>query len=292
MNQSASTFGYDKLDRIRKEKTPTREQTYTYDERGNRQSIVTAKSPTIADSSYTYDVLNRLKTYTKNGKESTYTYYPGELRASKEIDGKTTHYVYLNGNVIEELDEKNNLQARNIWGNVENKQETMSNPFLYAGEIYDEELGLIYLRARYYDPNDGWFITEDTYKGQVDNPLSLKRYTYVHNNPLSNVDPTGNWSTQITANWTLNEYKNKWANATTIAERKDAEQGAKMLRDRMRKAGISEKDIMQGSDAMIPETRVMMIAKIETLLKIENDPLRFKIIHRHILMEGIGGQRI
>ncbi|MBG9797556.1 hypothetical protein ABD73_07330 [Brevibacillus laterosporus] len=116
VNQSASTFGYDKLDRIRKETTPTRKQTYTYDERGNRQSIVTAKSPTIADSSYTYDALNRLKTYTKNGKESTYTYYPGELRASKEIDGKTTHYVYLNGNVIEELDEKNNLQARNIWG--------------------------------------------------------------------------------------------------------------------------------------------------------------------------------
>ncbi|WP_246329075.1 hypothetical protein [Brevibacillus halotolerans] len=31
----------------------------------------------------------------------------------------------------------------------------MSNPFLYAGEIYDEESGMIYLRARYYDPNDG-----------------------------------------------------------------------------------------------------------------------------------------
>ncbi|XOS93542.1 hypothetical protein ACLMAB_08710 [Brevibacillus laterosporus] len=116
INQSASTFGYDKLDRIRKEKTPTREQTYTYDERGNRQSILTAKSPTIADSSYTYDALNRLQTYTKNGKESTYTYYPGELRASKEINGKTTHYVYLNGNVMEELDDKNHLQARNIWG--------------------------------------------------------------------------------------------------------------------------------------------------------------------------------
>ncbi|RFB34844.1 wall-associated protein [Brevibacillus sp. VP] len=246
VNQSSSTFGYDKLDRIRKEKTPTREQTYTYDERGNRQSIVTAKSPTIADSSYTYDVLNRLKTYTKNGKESTYTYYPGELRASKEIDGKTTHYVYLNGNVIEELDEKNNLQACNIWGNellyrddvkgekqgyyytnahgdiveikdkagqtlnkyeydlwgnVESKQEKMSNPFLYAGEMYDEESGLIYLRARYYDPNDGRFITEDTYKGQVDNPLSLNRYTYVHNNPVSNVDPTGNWCESKDGRW-------------------------------------------------------------------------------------------
>ncbi|WP_255193631.1 hypothetical protein [Brevibacillus laterosporus] len=89
-----------------RKKTSTREQTYTYDERGNRQSILIAKSPTIADGSYTYDALNRLKTYAKNGQESTYTYYPGELRASKETEGKTTHCVYLNGNVIEELDER------------------------------------------------------------------------------------------------------------------------------------------------------------------------------------------
>ncbi|RAP24773.1 hypothetical protein C2W64_02780 [Brevibacillus laterosporus] len=255
VNQSASTFGYDKLDRIRKEKTPAREQTYTYDERGNRQSIWTAKAPSVADSSYTYDALNRLTTYTKNDKESTYTYYPGELRASKEADGKTTRYVYLNGHVIEELDDKNNLQARNIWGNellyrddvadkkqgyyyanahgdiievkdkdgqtlnqyeydlwgnVESKQEKMTNPFLYAGELYDEESGLIYLRARYYDPNEGRFITEDTYKGQVDNPLSLNRYAYVHNNPLRFTDPSGHdawlvhgtWSDEKT--WTKN----------------------------------------------------------------------------------------
>ncbi|MGG4441594.1 hypothetical protein ABEX32_12880 [Brevibacillus fortis] len=32
---------------------------------------------------------------------------------------------------------------------------------------------------------------EDTYKGQVDNPLSLNRYTYTHNNPLRFVDPSG-----------------------------------------------------------------------------------------------------
>ncbi|PPA86071.1 hypothetical protein C4A75_05575 [Brevibacillus laterosporus] len=68
----------------------------------------------------------------------------------------------------------------------------MSNPFLYVGEVYDEESGLIYLRARYYDPNDGRFITEDTYKGQVDNPLSLNRYSYVYNNPIRFDDPTGN----------------------------------------------------------------------------------------------------
>ncbi|MGG2919420.1 RHS repeat-associated core domain-containing protein [Brevibacillus parabrevis] len=50
--------------------------------------------------------------------------------------------------------------------------------------MYDKESGFYYLRARYYDPKMGRFISEDTVKGQVDNPLSLNRYTYVHNNPL------------------------------------------------------------------------------------------------------------
>ncbi|KZE40469.1 hypothetical protein AV540_25735, partial [Brevibacillus parabrevis] len=59
------------------------------------------------------------------------------------------------------------------------------------GEMYDKESGFYYLRARYYDPKMGRFISEDTYKGQVDNPLSLNRYTYTHNNPLRFVDPTG-----------------------------------------------------------------------------------------------------
>ncbi len=38
----------------------------------------------------------------------------------------------------------------------------------------------------------GRFINEDTYEGQIDNPLSLNLYTYVHNNPLKYVDPSGN----------------------------------------------------------------------------------------------------
>ncbi|MGG1475210.1 RHS repeat-associated core domain-containing protein, partial [Brevibacillus agri] len=70
-------------------------------------------------------------------------------------------------------------------------KETMMNPFAYAGEMYDKESGFYYLRARYYDPKMGRFVSEDTVKGQVDNPLSLNRYTYVENNPLRYVDPTG-----------------------------------------------------------------------------------------------------
>ncbi|WP_425456364.1 hypothetical protein [Brevibacillus fluminis] len=35
---------------------------------------------------------------------------------------------------------------------------------------------MYYLRATYYYPSVGRFISEDTNKGQVENPLSLKRY--------------------------------------------------------------------------------------------------------------------
>ncbi|WP_258022740.1 polymorphic toxin-type HINT domain-containing protein [Brevibacillus formosus] len=42
---------------------------------------------------------------------------------------------------------------------------------------------------------------EDTYKGQVDNPLSLNRYTYVLNNPLIFIDPTGHAEVSFGAIW-------------------------------------------------------------------------------------------
>lgn len=69
--------------------------------------------------------------------------------------------------------------------------ENISNPPKYAGEVYDQETGLYYLRARYYDPALGRFINEDIYEGQINNPLSLNLYTYCYNNPLSYIDPTG-----------------------------------------------------------------------------------------------------
>ncbi|MEA4963964.1 MAG: RHS repeat-associated core domain-containing protein [Lutispora sp.] len=47
------------------------------------------------------------------------------------------------------------------------------NPYRYAGYRYDEETGIYYLNARYYDPKIARFLTEDTYRGQIYDPLSL-----------------------------------------------------------------------------------------------------------------------
>ncbi|MDD6827478.1 MAG: RHS repeat-associated core domain-containing protein, partial [Oscillospiraceae bacterium] len=61
----------------------------------------------------------------------------------------------------------------------------------YAGYFYDAETGLYYLNARFYDPETARFIQQDSYSGNILDPLSLNLYTYAQNNPISYYDPTG-----------------------------------------------------------------------------------------------------
>jgi hypothetical protein len=49
----------------------------------------------------------------------------------------------------------------------------------------------LYLRARYYQPEVGRFVTEDPWMGDTWRPGSLNRYVYVVNNPVNFIDPTG-----------------------------------------------------------------------------------------------------
>ena len=68
------------------------------------------------------------------------------------------------------------------------------NPFRYCGEYFDKETGTIYLRARYYNPATSRMLTEDSYPGDIMDPLSLNLYTYCHNDPINFFDPTGHWA--------------------------------------------------------------------------------------------------
>ena len=68
------------------------------------------------------------------------------------------------------------------------------NPFRYRGYYYDEETGLYYLNARYYDPETGRFISADisvsTGQGFVGNNM----FAYCVNNPVNYYDPTGEFA--------------------------------------------------------------------------------------------------
>ena len=61
----------------------------------------------------------------------------------------------------------------------------------FTGQEYDEELGLYYYGARYYDPKVGRFLSPDPFIGDIGDPQSFNRYSYVANNPVKYIDPTG-----------------------------------------------------------------------------------------------------
>ena len=77
------------------------------------------------------------------------------------------------------------------FGVEKNIDDTDTNAFRYCGEYYDSESGTIYLRARYYNPTTGRFISRDSYAGKKEDPLSLNLYTYCGNNSLLYFDPSG-----------------------------------------------------------------------------------------------------
>ena len=72
-----------------------------------------------------------------------------------------------------------------------NGQDISGNTRKYT-DIDQDGSGLYYMRARYYDPELGRFITPDPYLGENSRPLSRNRYIYTENNPIKFVDPTGN----------------------------------------------------------------------------------------------------
>ena len=74
-----------------------------------------------------------------------------------------------------------------------NIDDTDTNAFRYCGEYYDKETATIYLRARYYSPSTGRFISRDSFAGSNNDPLSLNLYTYFHNNHISGTDSTGHF---------------------------------------------------------------------------------------------------
>jgi RHS repeat-associated protein len=69
--------------------------------------------------------------------------------------------------------------------------ESGGEPYGFTGEQWDASAGLVYLRARYYEPGVGRFISKDPLSGFVTRPQSLNRWVYVKNNPVNRRDPSG-----------------------------------------------------------------------------------------------------
>ena len=69
--------------------------------------------------------------------------------------------------------------------------EVSPSPSLYRAEQYDSDLGLYYLRARYYNPLTGRFLSRDPEEGTPHIPATLHKYLYANGDPVNHIDPRG-----------------------------------------------------------------------------------------------------
>ena len=63
--------------------------------------------------------------------------------------------------------------------------------------MYDKEIGMYYLVARYYNPEHGVFLSVDPDPGDEDDPVTMNGYTYADNNPVMLTDPDGHFAWMV-----------------------------------------------------------------------------------------------
>ena len=124
---------------------------------------------------------NVLATERFKGDDTQYYLY------NEDIQGSTTSLVKEDGSV-DATYQYTDFGETTIHGDDQAKNEVC-----YTGGIYDQSTGLYYLNARYYNPEDGRFMTEDSYRGEIMNPETGHLYVYCANNPVNYVDPSGHF---------------------------------------------------------------------------------------------------
>ena len=177
--------------------------TFTYNDSGLR----TSKNYNGTTHTYTYngsllasDVTNSYGLYFRydqNGSPIGFAY--------KEGDNAGEEYYYiknLQGDITGIVDSSGTRVATytyDAWGdsqgvtsnNADNMLIAERNPLRYRSYVYDSESGLYYLQSRYYSPEIGRFISADAYAMTYETPIGANMFAYCGNNPVMNIDPTG-----------------------------------------------------------------------------------------------------
>lgn len=184
---------YNALNQLTRTFTKNYKVSFTYDAEGLRTSKTVNGEKTI----FVWDGDQVVMELSKGGTvQNRYIRGNDLVYADKGESTEKTYYVTdTHGNVVQLLDGTGSViktYEYDSFGNEVNQEKKDENPFRYCGEYYDKETEEVYLRARYYLPVVGRFITRDVYTGESDDPLSLHLYIYCENDGVNYIDSTGN----------------------------------------------------------------------------------------------------
>ncbi|MGC1120082.1 MAG: RHS repeat-associated core domain-containing protein [Candidatus Methanofastidiosia archaeon] len=204
-----TTFTYDLNGNMTEKTTSTDTYTYQFDPANRLQNVKKngltigeyyydgdgkrIKSTESAETTYIYAGLNVMYEKTVTG-EAIYIYGPTGRIAKRTTIQQESHTFYYHpdhlGSTRLVTDESANIVVDVTYEPFGEPITTGEESYLYNGKEQDET-GLYYYGARYYDPELGRFITRDPLAGQKVISQSLNRYSYCLNNPVKFVDPAG-----------------------------------------------------------------------------------------------------
>lgn len=165
---------------------------YAYDGDGKRAWKQIANG---AYQPYTYDIKAATPKLLNDG-ERRYVWRPGlaysitnstdAVESVYHTDGIDSARVLTNAAGV-----VTDLRRTDAFGVLLSHSGTSTQPFGFAGEQRDDETGLQYHQARYYDPGLGRFISRDPLMQMQTTSLSGNHYVYSLDNPTRYIDPSG-----------------------------------------------------------------------------------------------------
>lgn len=182
---AVTTYSWDQANRLTSYAAGTTSATYSYNGDGLRIS----KTVNGTGEAFAWDIAEGLPLMIKDGGTS-YVTGPGGLPL-EQITGTTVDYFHQDqlGSTRALTDSAGVTAASytfDAYGNLTNTAPTLANPFQFAGQYSDAESGLYYLRARYYDPLVGSFISRDPAVA-----LTTMAYEYASDSPVDYRDSSG-----------------------------------------------------------------------------------------------------
>ncbi len=202
---------YNALNQLTQTLTKNYKVSFTYDAEGLRTSKTVNGKKTV----FVWDGDQLVLELSESGKvQKRYVRGNDLVYADKGTGTEKQFYVTdSHGNVVQLTDENGKVTKTyeyDSFGNEVKPDSKDDNPFRYCGEYYDKETEEIYLRARYYQPVVGRFLTRDTYMGEEDDVLSLHLYAYCGYDGVNMVDSSGHIPTPMEAAYMCeNVYRQK-----------------------------------------------------------------------------------
>jgi RHS repeat-associated protein len=198
----ARSFAYDFENRLKSMNNGT--VTIVYDGDGNR----VAKTASGATTRYLVDDLNPtgysqvVEEIVGGAVQRSYTYGLQRINQNQLISGAWTpsFYGYDGLGSVRQLTSSTGTVTDtydyDAWGNAGNTTGSTPNLYLYRGEQFDTDLALYYLRARYFNPLSGRFLSRDPESGHPYAPPTLEKYTYAADDSVNRIDPSGRAETE------------------------------------------------------------------------------------------------